>query len=97
MAQRHGGESRVALIRAGWHGEIVNQGVEAFLFSIEELGYRSEQIEVFEVPGALEIPLQAKFLARTGRFSAIVAMAFVVDGGIYRHEFVAGTVIDGLM
>ena len=36
-------------------------------------------------------------LARTGRYDAIVACGFVVDGGIYRHEFVAQAVINGLM
>ncbi|MCF8479605.1 MAG: 6,7-dimethyl-8-ribityllumazine synthase [Rhodospirillum sp.] len=33
----------------------------------------------------------------TGRYGAVVAAAFVVDGGIYRHDFVAQTVVDGLM
>ena len=88
---------RIALIRARWHSEIVDEGADAFLSTIGELGHGAGQIEVFDVPGAFEIPLQAKFLARTERFSAIVAMAFVVDGGIYRHDFVAGTVIDALM
>ncbi len=41
------------------------------------------QIDVFEVPGAFEIPLQAKLLARTGRYVAIVATGLIVDGGIY--------------
>jgi 6,7-dimethyl-8-ribityllumazine synthase len=35
--------------------------------------------------------------ARTGRYAAIVAAAFVVDGGVYRHEFVAETVVAALM
>jgi 6,7-dimethyl-8-ribityllumazine synthase len=90
-------ERRIALIRAAWHDDIVQQGVNGFLAALAEHGLSREQVDVFEVPGALEIPLQAKYLARTGRYSAVVAMAFVVDGGIYRHEFVAGTVIDGLM
>jgi len=49
------------------------------------------------VPGAFEIPLLAKKLAQTGRYDAIVACALVVNGGIYRHEFVTTAVIDGLM
>jgi len=49
------------------------------------------------VPGAFEIPLQAKLLAKSGRYAAVVAAGFVVDGGIYRHEFVADAVIAGLM
>ena len=49
------------------------------------------------MPGAFEIPLRAKLLAKSGRYAAIVAAGLVVDGGIYRHEFVASSVIDGLM
>jgi len=49
------------------------------------------------VPGAFEIPLQARTLARTGRYAAVVGAAFVVDGGIYRHDFVAEAVVTGLM
>ena len=57
----------------------------------------SDQIDLYEVPGSLEIPLQVKLLAKTGKYSTIVAAGFVVNGGIYRHEFVAQTVIDALM
>lgn len=88
---------RIAFIQACWHREIVDQARDAFLESIEGLGYSLSQVDLFEVPGTLEIPLQAKRLAETGRFSAIVATAFVVDGGIYRHDFVSGTVVDALM
>lgn len=35
--------------------------------------------------------------AETGRYDAIVGCALVADGGIYRHDFVAGTVLDALM
>jgi 6,7-dimethyl-8-ribityllumazine synthase len=41
--------------------------------------------------------LLSRDLAATGRYAAVVAAAFVVDGGIYRHEFVAQAVVDGLM
>lgn len=43
------------------------------------------------------MPLLAKKLAQTGRFDAVVAAALVVDGGIYRHDFVAAAVVNGLM
>ena len=48
------------------------------------------------MPGAFEIPLHAK-LARSGRYDAIVACGLVVNGGIYRHDFVGAAVIDALM
>ena len=55
------------------------------------------QVDVFDVPGAFEMPLLARDLANTGRYAAVTAAALVVDGGIYRHDFVAGAVVDGLM
>jgi hypothetical protein len=43
-------------------------------------------VDTFEVPGSFEIPLHAQILAKTRRYTAIVAAGLVVDGGIYRHE-----------
>lgn len=92
---------RVAFVKARWHGEIVDQcqaGFEAAMAAATEadpLG--AYTIDVFEVPGAFEIPLLARDLARSGSYAAIVGAAFVVNGGIYRHEFVADTVVGGLM
>jgi len=89
--------SRVAFIQSSWHKEIVDQCRIAFLDEIARHGVAVSEVDLFEVPGAFEIPLHAQLLAKTGRYRAIVAAGFVVDGGIYRHEFVAGAVIDALM
>ena len=70
---------------------------DAFLAEAAQHGQTADAIDLYEVPGAFEIPLHAQTLARSGRYDAIVACALVVDGGIYRHEFVAHAVIDGLM
>jgi 6,7-dimethyl-8-ribityllumazine synthase len=69
----------------------------SFLEEASDLGFAAGCVDFYKVPGAFELPLHAKRLARTGRYSAIVATGLVVDGGIYRHEFVAKAVIDGLM
>ena len=70
---------------------------DALLDELSEQGFDTGQVDRYDVPGAFEIPLLALKLARSGRYAAIVACALVVDGGIYRHEFVASAVIDGLM
>jgi 6,7-dimethyl-8-ribityllumazine synthase len=87
---------RLALIQSCWHKDIVDRGRDAFLEQLRHLG-QHYAIDRFEVPGAFEIPLHAKLLAMSSRYVAIVACGFVVDGGIYRHEFVAQAVINGLM
>ncbi|ULR45500.1 6,7-dimethyl-8-ribityllumazine synthase [Rhizobium sp. K102] len=84
--------TRYAFVKAGWHADIVDRALEGFQQLIP-----AEQIDVFDVPGAFEMPLLSRDLAATGRYGAVIAAAFVVDGGIYRHEFVAQAVVDGLM
>ena len=88
---------RVAFIQASWHKEIVDQSRKGFLAEMPVLGYQESDIDFFEVGGAFEIPLHAKLLAKTGRYAGIVGAALVVDGGIYRHDFVAQSVVSGLM
>ena len=85
-------DTRYAFIKAGWHADIVDQALVGFLQKVPE-----EDVDVFDVPGAFEMPLLARDLAKSGRYAAVVAAAFVVDGGIYRHEFVAQAVVNGLM
>lgn len=88
---------RIAFIQACWHKEIIDQSRKSFFSQIEKLGISSEQIDVYEVPGSLEIPLQAKLLAKTQKYKIIIAAGLIVDGGIYRHEFVADTVLKAMM
>ena len=89
--------ARIAFVHALWHREIVEEAYHGFVEEMATLGFGADVIERFETPGAFEIPLHAQTLARTGRYAAIVGAAFVVDGGIYRHEFVAETVVNALM
>jgi 6,7-dimethyl-8-ribityllumazine synthase len=88
---------RIAFVQARWHADIVDECRKAFLDEIAGSSGIAAAVDVYDVPGAFEIPLQARSLARTGRYAAIVAAALVVDGGIYRHDFVAETVVSALM
>jgi 6,7-dimethyl-8-ribityllumazine synthase len=88
---------RIAFVQACWHRDIVDQCRSSFLSAITQYGYSSDDVDLYEVSGAFEIPLHAKRLAQSGRYGAIVAAGLVVDGGIYRHEFVAQAVINSLM
>lgn len=84
--------TRYAFIKANWHAEIVNKALDGFLQLIP-----AQQVDVFDVPGAFELPLVARDLANSGKYAAVAAAALVVDGGIYRHDFVAQAVVNGLM
>ncbi|HSV02660.1 MAG TPA: 6,7-dimethyl-8-ribityllumazine synthase [Phenylobacterium sp.] len=89
--------ARIGFVHSLWHREIVIEAHGGFTDEMATLGFPPEAVERFETPGAFEIPLHCQALARTGRYAALVACALVVDGGIYRHDFVASTVVGALM
>lgn len=88
---------KIAFIQARWHADIVDETRKSFIAELSAKAGANVEVEIFDVPGAYEIPLHAKTLAKTGKYAAIVGAAFVVDGGIYRHDFVATAVINGMM
>jgi 6,7-dimethyl-8-ribityllumazine synthase len=83
---------RVAFVQSAWHSEVVAEGRLAFLAEIEARHIARAQIDIFEVPGSFEIPLHVQLLAKTRRYTAIVAAGLVVD-----DEYIAETVIRALM
>jgi 6,7-dimethyl-8-ribityllumazine synthase len=83
---------RVAFVQSGWHREVVEVCRLSFLSEIEARHITRAQIDVFEVPGAFEIPLHVQILAKTRRYTAIVAAGLVID-----DEYIAETVVKALM
>lgn len=88
---------RLAFLHSSWHADIVRHGREAFLTELDRQAPGEFAVDAIEVPGVFEIPLHARRLARRGRHRAVVAAGLVVDGGIYRHEYVAESVLGALM
>jgi 6,7-dimethyl-8-ribityllumazine synthase len=88
---------RLAFVQSTWHEAVVDGCRHSFVSEMATFGVSPDRIDLFRVPGAFEIPLQAKRLAASRRYAAIVGAALVVDGGVYRHEFVADAVVNGLM
>src|SRR5437667_7364134 len=78
---------RVAFVQSSWHREVVEECRIAFLSEIEARHIARSQVDIFEVPGSFEIPLHAQILAKTRRYTAIIAAGLVID-----DEYVAETV-----
>jgi len=81
---------RVAFVQSAWHRDVIDECRIAFLAEME--ARHISHIDVFEVPGSFEIPLHVQILAKTRRYTAIVAAGLVID-----DEYVAETVIRALM
>lgn len=87
----------IAYVQASWYNEIIDHCKQAFMAEVTKRGYQADTIEFLSAPGSVEIPLLAKKLAKSGRYAAVCASGLVVDGGIYRHDFVAHAVLQGIV
>jgi len=87
---------KIAVISAMWHEPIVESAEKSFISEMVKRGYAADNIDVIKVPGALEIPLIGK-RALEGDYDLAVGISFIVNGSIYRHEFVAQAVVDGVV
>lgn len=59
-------------------------------------GVKTEDIEVAWVPGSFEIPLAAKFMARSKRFNAVICLGAVIRGQTPHFEYVSSEVAKGI-
>ncbi len=89
-------QGRLAFVAARWHADLIESCRAEFLAESERLGTPAARSTSSRCPAPSRSRCWRK-LARSGRYDAIVACGLVVNGGIYRHEFVGAAVIDGLM
>jgi len=54
--------TRFAFVKANWHADIVGKALKGFIEIIP-----TQQVDVFDVPGAFELPLVARDLANSGK------------------------------
>ncbi len=93
----HGGKPKIAIIAATYRAEIAENLIGSCVAELEANGLGEKDISVFRVPGALEIPLTAKKLAKQGKYDAIVVFGVVVKGDTYHFEQVADECARGCM
>lgn len=85
----------VAVIASQYHRSISDNLLKAFKEEIKP--YSGIEVEVFEVPGAFEIPLKAQEIAEGKYYAVIVALGAIVKGETYHFEQVASESARGCM
>lgn len=71
---------RFAILASTYHAEITSRLAAGARQRLLEVGSKAEQIQDLPVPGAWELPLAASWAARSGKFSAIIALGVVIKG-----------------
>jgi 6,7-dimethyl-8-ribityllumazine synthase len=86
----------VGIVVSRFNGEIVNRLLASALAELEQAGVDKETITVMAVPGAFELPVGAMALAKTRRYSCIVALGCVIRGETAHFDYIAGEAASGL-
>jgi 6,7-dimethyl-8-ribityllumazine synthase len=92
----NGQRRTVAIVVSRFNGEITNRLLESALGALDEAGVTREAVLVMPVPGAFELPIAAMALAKTRRYSCVVALGCVIRGETPHFDFVAGEAASGL-
>jgi 6,7-dimethyl-8-ribityllumazine synthase len=91
-----GADRTVGVVVSRFNGEISNRLLESALEALAAAGVSEERITVMPVPGAFELPIGAMALAKTRRYSCVVALGCVVRGETAHFDYVAGEAASGL-
>lgn len=89
-------EMKIALVATRWNHFVVDRLVEGARTAFIQHGGEEEGLELFVVPGAVELPLLAKHLAEGKRFDALVCLGAVIRGATSHYDYVAGSVSTGI-
>lgn len=90
-------ERRFAIIVSRFNEEITGGLLTGAREALAEAGVRGEDVAVFEVPGAFEIPLAAKYAAESGQFAAVICLGCLIKGDTMHFEYIADAASHGIM
>lgn len=87
---------RFAVVRALFNHEITEALLEGAMRAFEDARVPKRHVEVYDVPGAFELPLTSLWLAESGRYNAVVCLGCVIRGETAHFEYVAGEAARGI-
>jgi 6,7-dimethyl-8-ribityllumazine synthase len=88
---------RFAIIVSRWNSVLTTKLSDGAVDALTGAGAPIDQIEIFHVPGAFELPLAAMKAAETGLFDAVIALGVVIRGETPHFDHVAGQAAAGIM
>lgn len=89
-------EIRVAIVRAKWNGHITGALTDGALSLFRSQGISENQIDVFDVPGAVELTFGASQLIESSLYDAVIVFGCVIRGGTPHFDYVCQSVTQGI-
>lgn len=88
---------RIAIVHARFNLPIINQMISGAKQRLDELKVPSDNVELFDVAGAYELPYAVQQVAKTGQFDAVIAIGVVIRGDTPHFDYVCAESSSGLM
>lgn len=92
----HAAGARFAIVVARWNGEITEKLLQGAQRALRRQDVAEDDLQVYRVPGAFELPLAARKVAETGRFDAVIVLGAVIRGGTPHFEYVCAETTRGI-
>ena len=89
-------DKKIAIVAAKFNFFVVEHLISGAKEALLKSGTKENDIEIFYVPGAFEIPLALKKVVGSGKFDGVVALGAVIRGGTPHFEYVAGECVKGI-
>jgi 6,7-dimethyl-8-ribityllumazine synthase len=88
-------DARIAIVAARFNHAIVDRLVEGALDCLSRHGVALDRVDLVRVPGAWEIPLACRWVAKSEKVAAVIALGAVIRGATAHFDFVAGEAARG--
>ena len=85
---------RIAIVVARFYEDLADRLISGARGVLEEAGITD--VDVFDVPGAYELPLAAKYAAESGRYAGVVCLGAVIRGETSHYDYVCGESARGI-
>lgn len=91
-----GGIKKIAIVASRFNEFIVGKLIAGAMDCLKRHGIAEENVVVHWVPGSFEIPLTAKKIAESGKYSTVICLGAVIRGDTPHFEYVAAEVSKGI-
>lgn len=95
--QLDGQGMQVGIAVSRFNEEITTRLLNGALEGLSDHGVKGDDIDTAWVPGAMELPLVAKKMAATGKYSAIICLGAVIRGETAHFDYVSSGVTQGVV
>lgn len=90
------GTGRYCVVVGSFYTDLAEQLVNGAREEFARDGITADRIDVFEVPGAFELPLAASYAARSGRYDGVACLGAVIRGETDHYDFVCNEAARGI-